>query len=323
MRLIGLAVVLAVSLSLAPLAIEAQQAGKVWRIGVLGGRSPSPAADALRQGLRELGYLDGQNIAIEWRPYVSEQLPDLAADLVRLKVDVVIAPNNPSVQAAQKATKTIPIVMLWATDPVGLGFVASLARPGGNITGMSSQETETVGKRLQLLREAVPNLSLLAVLWDSTEPGRRQYLSEIEVAARALGLRLQPLETRSPSEVDLAFTRLTRERAGAVLVGGSAMHIAQRARIAELAAISRVPALCPTREYVAAGCLMSYFVNFNNQWRLAAYFVDKILKGAKPADVPVQQPTKFDLVINLKTAQALGLTIPQTILLQAAEMIEE
>jgi ABC-type uncharacterized transport system substrate-binding protein len=325
MRRIGLAVVLTVSLALAPLAGEAQQLSKVPRIGVLGAQSLGSATDnAFRDGLRQFGYVEGKNIAIEWRETraTSERFPELAADLVRLKVEVIVATNNPTVAAAQKATTTIPIVMVLATDPVRLGFVTSLARPSGNITGLSMQTPELAGKRLELLKEAVPNLARVAVLWDPTEAGRRELVKDTEVAAPRLGLQLRALEVRNGREIGSAFTAMSRERVGAVLVYGSSMLAAHRATIAELAAKRRLPTMSTAREWMDAGFLISYGTSLNAMYRRAPYFVDRILKGATPADLPVEQPTKFELVINAKTAKALGLTIPPSVLGRADHVIE-
>jgi putative tryptophan/tyrosine transport system substrate-binding protein len=243
---------------------------------------------------------------------------------VRLKVDVIVAPNNPAIMAAHRATGAIPIVMGYATDPVALGFVASLAQPGGNITGLSLQYPEIAGKRLQLFKETVPNLAPLAVLRDPTFPGFEDIARSTEIGAQTLGVQLRLLlaETRSPSDFDSAFAAMTREGASAVLVLGSNMQFIHRVRIAEYAVKSRLPAMCPSQEYVEAGCLMSYFPSFDDLLRRAAYFVDKILKGAKPGDLPVEQPRKFVLAINLKTAKALGLTIPPSLLLRADQVIE-
>ncbi len=330
MRLIGLAVVLAVSFALAPLAAGAQ-AGKVPRIGVLvisaaapGPGNPLFTVGVFRQGLRELDYVEGQNVALEVRSTDGrpDRLPDLAAELVRLKVDVILAPSNPVIAAAQKATTSIPIVMSNATDPVASGFVASLARPGGNITGLTIQSPDVAGKALQLFKEAVPGHARVAVLWDPAFPGGRQQLSEVEAAARALGVQLQLVETRSPSELDGAFAAVTRDRARAAFIAGSAMQFGGRARIAELAVKHHLPTMCVLREYVEAGCLIGYGTSLTDQFRRAAYFVDRILKGAKPADLPVEQPTKFYFIINLKTAKALGLTIPQSFLVRADEVIQ-
>jgi putative ABC transport system substrate-binding protein len=306
----------------APLAAEAQP--KVPRIGVLEANPLAGAGDAFRDGLRQFGYVEGKNIAMDWR-WVharSERFLEQAAELVGRKVEVIVATNNPAVAAAQKATATIPIVMVLATDPVHLGFVTSLARPGGNITGLTIQTPELSGKRLALLKEAVPHLKRVAVLWDPSEPGRRQLVNEAEVAAPTLGLQVQTLEARTHRDVGSAFTSMTRERTGAVLVYGSSMLAAYRAEIAGFAVKSRIPTMCVTSEWMDAGFVMSYGPSLNDMYRRAPYFVDKILKGAKPADLPVEQPTKFELVINLKTAKALGLTIPPSLLQRADQVIE-
>jgi len=307
--------------------VEAQQAGHIYRIGFLSSQSNAdiaPYIEAFRQGLRELGDVDRQNVAIESR-YAdgrADRLPDLAAELVRLKVDLILAMNNPSIAAAQRETKTIPIVMVGATDPVGSGFVASLARPGGNITGLSSQFAETGGKRLQLLKEVIPNVSQIAVLWDPTEPGRREEVSIIEAAAPTLGVRLQLFETRSRNDIGGAFAAMTRAGAGAVIVQGTSMLFSQRTRIAEHAIRSRLPSACALTEYVQAGCLMSHLGGLSDFFRRAASVAHKIHTGARPADLPVEQPTKFSVVINLKTAKALGLTLPPSLLLRADQVIE-
>ncbi len=317
---------LASGLLAAPLAAKAQQAGKVWRIGLLGShsREGSYLYDALRDGLRELGHVEGKDIAIEsrWARGQEERLPALAAELVRLKVHVIVANNNAAIAAAQKATRTIPIVMVIANEPVALGFVASFARPGGNTTGMSLQDPEQAGKRIQLLKEAVPNLSRLALLWDSTLPGIQLSVRPAEAAARELGIKVQLLEVRSASELDGAFAAMTRERANAARIFSSGMLFSHRARIAELAVTHHLPTICTSPEHVEAGCLMAYSARFSDLARRAAYFVDRILKGAKPADLPIEQPTKFELIINLKTAKALGLTIPPSLLLRADEVIQ-
>ena len=310
----------------APLAVNAQPAGKVWRIGVLTGLASieSPRYAPFRAALREFGYVQGQNIVIEARSSGgrAERFPDLAAELVRLKVDVIVAGDNPAIAAAQGATRTIPIVMVLAMDPVATGFVGSLARPGGNITGLTVQATELQGKALQLLKEAVPAASRVAVLWDPTEPGRRVQATEAEVAARALGLQPRLLEVRSPAGLDNVFAGMAREKVDAVLVHPSQMAFAHRARIAELAAKSRLPAMGMVRWFPEAGGLMSYSAKDTDQFRRAAHVVDKILRGAKPADLPVEQPTRFELLINMKTAKSLGLKIPQSLLLRADELIE-
>jgi len=312
----------------APFAAEAQQTRKIPRVGVLGGQSPkdSPAPPilALRQGLRELGYVEGQNVAIEWRWAHGklERFPDLAAELVKLEVDIIVAATVPGVQAAQKATRTIPIVMGFVSDPVAYGFVANLARPGGNTTGLGVPSPEIAGKRLQFLREFAPTVGRVAVLSDPSQPGISVELKGTEVAARALGVQLQVAEARSSGELDRAFAGIARERVAGIVVLPSTVLYAGRARIAQLAAEHRLPTSGWTRELPEAGCLMSYGANQPDVARRAAYFVDKILKGAKPADLPVEQPTKFEFVINVKTAKALGLTIPPSLLVQADQVID-
>ncbi len=311
----------------APIASEAQAPAKVPRIGFLMPVSPADYAlqlEAFRQGLRELGYVEGQSIAIEyrWAGDKYDRLPDLAAELVRLKVEVIVATASPAVQAAKEATKTIPIVMAYIIDPVATGFVVALARPGGNLTGLSMMAPELVGKQLELLKEVVPKLSRVAVLWNPANLAGAAQLREAEVAARAMGLRLQPLEARGPKQIDSAFRATTKDRAGALVVLADAMLVNQRTHIAELAAKRRLPAVYGVREYAEAGGLMAYSANRLDSYRRAATYVDKILKGAKPADLPVEQPTRFELVINLKTAKALGLRIPQSVLIRADQVIQ-
>jgi len=311
----------------APLAAEAQPAGKVPRVGVLSGGSPSDpvprGVDAVQQGLRELGYVEGQSIAIEyrWAEWKYERLPALAAELVRLKVDVIVATVAVAIQAAKHATKAIPIVMV-ANDPVAAGFVASVARPGGNITGLSMMTPEVVAKQLELLREVVPKISRVAVLGNPANPGNAPQVRAAETAARALGVRLQPLEARGPSEIDRAFAAMTRERAGAFLVLLDPMLAGQREQIADLAAKGHLPAMYALRQHVEVGGLMAYGADIFDLFRRTAIYVDKILKGAKPADLPIEQPTKYELVINLKTAKVLGLTIPPSLLQRADQVIE-
>ena len=323
---VGRIILLTLSLLAAPLATEAQPAGKVWRIGMLfGSTGPEhPRAASFREGLHELGYVEGQNIAFEWRlsDGRAERFPDLAAELVRIKVDVIVAGDNPAIAAAQHATSTIPIVMVLAMDPVRTGFVGSLARPGGNTTGLTVQATDLQGKALQLLKEAVPTVSRVAVLWDATEPGRQVQATEAEVAARALGLEVHLLGVRSPAELDTLFTAMARERVDAVLVHPSQIIGTHRARIAALAAQSRLPTMGVASWWVEAGGLMSYTARDLDLFQGAASYVDKILKGTKAADLPVQQPMRFTFIINLKTAQALGITIPPTLLFQADEVIQ-
>jgi putative tryptophan/tyrosine transport system substrate-binding protein len=314
----------------APLAAEAQQAGKVNQVGYLTPGSPSDPGrqrrfDAFRQGLRELGYVDGQNIAIEprWAEGKYDRYPALAADLVRLKVDVIVAQSGEATQAAQQATRTIPIVMSLVLDPVGIGLVPSLARPGGNVTGTSFMAPDLVGKQLDLLKELVPKVSRVALLLHPTNPGGALYLREAEAAARILGMRLQTLEARNPQEIASAFAAMTRERAGALLIFPDSYFGTQRRQIAELAEKRRIPAISGgTLEYAEAGGLMVYSPNILDLERRAATYVAKILKGAKPADLPVEQPTKFELIINLKAAKALGLTIPPSLLRRADQIID-
>ena len=320
---------IAVYLFCAPLAVDTQQAGKVPRVGVLfaGSRSDPAfqrAVDAFQQGLVELGYVEGRSIAIEYREAQGkyERLPDLAAELVRLKVDVIVGATVPTIQAARQATKTIPIVMTLIADPVATGLVANVARPAGNITGLSTMAPDLMGKQLELLREVLPKASRVAVLWNPANPSNALQLREAQDAARALGVRLQPLEVRDPTEFEKAFAAMTRERAGALLVLSDSTLLTQRERIADLAAKSRLPAVSGVRAHAEAGGLIAYGANIFDIWRRAATYVDKILKGAKPGDLPVEQPTKFELVINLKTARAIGLTIPQSLLLRADEIIQ-
>ena len=307
----------------APLTAESQQTRKVPRIGVLAGQSPesSPPILVLREGLRELGYVEGQNIAIEWRwaQGKDERYADLAAELVKLKVDIIVAPTTAGAQAAQRATRTIPIVMGFVSDPVALGLVANVARPGGNITGLGVPTPEIAGKRLQLLREVAPTVARIAVLSD---PRQFADLRGTEAAARTLGVQLQVWKVGSGGELDRVFTVIARERAAGIIILGSTTLFANRARIAQLAVTHCLPTSAWARELTEAGCLMSYGANLPEVARRVAYFVDKILKGAKPGDLPIEQPTKFDLVINLKTAKALGLTIPPSLLGRADEVIQ-
>ena len=313
----------------APLPAEAQQAAKVYRLGLLGGSPPeSPggrrAWEGFFQGMRELGYVKGQNILVEGRFYGdhTDRLPALAAELVRLNVDVIVAGAAPAPEAAQRATSTIPIVMAIHSDPVGSGLVASLARPGKNVTGLSTLAPELVGKRLQLLKEAIPGISRVAVLSNPTDTTQVLLLREAQVAARSLKVHLQVLEARAPSDFAGAFSAMTKERAGGVIIFTSSMFYAEQSRIAELAAQSRVPAIYGVREYAEAGGLMAYGVNLGESFRRAATYVDKILKGARPADLPAEQPNKFELIINLKTAKALGLTVPPSLLGRADGVVE-
>jgi putative tryptophan/tyrosine transport system substrate-binding protein len=311
----------------APRASEAQQAAKIARIGFLTlNMALNPQLrEAFLRGLRDLGYVEGSNVVIEYRDAEGkpERLPALAAELVALKVDVIVAPPTLAALAAKQATRTLPIVFAVA-DPVGSGLVTSLARPGGNVTGLSQLAPELVGKCLEQLTQAVPGVSRVAALWQPGAFGGRtekDMLKEAEVAARALGVRLQFVEARGPADIDRAFSDMTRARAGALTVLPSGMFNNERRRLVDLATKNRLPAVYSWREFVDAGGLMSYGVDLADLWRRAATYVDKILKGAKPADLPVEQPTKFELVINLKTAKALGLTIPPSLLQRADEVI--
>jgi putative tryptophan/tyrosine transport system substrate-binding protein len=328
---IALIIPLALGLLVAPLAAEAQQAGPVHRIGLLHPFVPPPPsesdarAEAFRQELHALGYVEGQNLVMEIR-YAEgseERLRDLAAELVRLQVDVMVAMGPAASRAAQHATRTIPIVMAAASDPVGRGFVASLAHPGGNITGLSFLGEELPGKRLELLKETVPQSTRIAVLGKPGNPSYASAMNNLTMAARALGLQLHVVEVRSADELGTAFAAMTRAGADAVIVVEDALLLnSQRGRVvADLAATHRLPVMYSWRDWVVAGCLMSYGPNGLDTLRRAAAYVDKILKGAKPADLPVEQPMKFELVINLKTAQTLDLTIPPSIVLQADEVI--
>jgi putative tryptophan/tyrosine transport system substrate-binding protein len=306
---------------------EAQQPKKVPRIGFLSATSPSAIAarvDAFLQGLRELGYLEGKNIVIEWR-YAEgklDRLSELTTEFVRLNVDVIVTAGPPLTRVAKKATATIPIVMAMDIDPVGNGFVASLARPGGNITGLSTLFPEIGGKRLELLRDIVPRLSRVGVLGTSSTPSYAPQIGEVELAARALKLQLQYLDILVPKDIDSAFQAAKRERFQALLALGSPILDFDRAHVARLAVESRLPAIYPQIEYTEAGGLMYYGVNTPELFRRAATYVDKILKGASPAELPVEQPAKFELVINLKTAKLIGVTIPPNVLAQANRVIK-
>jgi putative tryptophan/tyrosine transport system substrate-binding protein len=304
----------------------AQQPTKIPRIGYLGFGSPStiPARiEAFRQGLRELGYVEGKNTVIEWRHAEGnvDRLPSLAAELLRIKVDVIVTNGPYSTRAAKKATVTIPIVMASVGDPVGDGIVASLARPGGNITGLSSLAPELSGKRLEILKEVVPKASRVAVFGTSTQPGHAQVLREIELAAEALKVKLQYLDVLSPKDIETAFRAAAKGRTDAALVLGGSVIGSQRIQVVELAVKSRLPVIYANQATVEAGGLMAYGVNNLDLDRRAATYVDKILKGARPADLPVEQPKKFEFIINLKAAKQIGLTIPPTVLARADKVI--
>jgi putative ABC transport system substrate-binding protein len=306
----------------APLAAQAQQEGKVPRIGFLA-NVPSPGTEAFQKGLQELGYVEGQNIIVEWRLAQGrlERLPELAADLVRVKVDVIVAPTIPYVEAARAATTTIPIVFTTVPDPVRFGFVKSLARPGGNITGLATRGDFGIdGKRLELLKEAVPGLTRVAVLTSTT--GAEHSVRELERAAASLGIQRDVVTVDRPEEMEQAFALMKGKRVGAVIEVGSPWFYSHRQLLAGLALRGGFPMSCSSGEAVQAGCLLFYGANLPDLLRRSAQYVHKILMGAKPADLPVEQPTKFDLVINLKTAKALGLTIPPSLLARADQVIE-
>ena len=313
-----------------PLAAEAQQAAKVARIGYLGlNLAAAPhLREAFLQGLRDLGYVEGRNLVIDYRGAEGkpERFPALAAELVALKVDVIVtAGGTLAALAAKQTTRTLPIVFAAAADPVGSGLVTSLARPGGNVTGLSVLAPELVGKCLEQLKQAVPGVSRVAVLWQPGGFGERtekDMLNGAEVAARALGVRPQFVEARGPADFDRAFSEMTRARAGALTVFANAMFTIERRRLVDLAAKNRLPALYAFREYVDAWGLMAYGPHLADLYRRAATYVDRILKGTQPGDLPVEQPTKFDLAINLKTAKTLGLTIPQSVLGRADHVVE-
>jgi putative tryptophan/tyrosine transport system substrate-binding protein len=333
MRRIELAVILAVSLFLVPLSPGAQQTGKLFRIGLLSPASPSDANGkpsdlavlftAFQESLRELGYVEGQNIKVEsrWAEGNYDRLPDLAADLVSLRVDVIVTYGTPASQAAKRATGTIPIVMAAIIDPVASRLVASLARPGGNVTGQSMMSPDLAEKQLEILKEAVPKISRVAVLHNPANPGNAPQVRHAQDAARTLGVRLQILGARGPGEIDSAFVAMINEQAGGMIVLVDAVLQNNRTRVTNLAARHRLPAVYGLGEYAEVGGLLAYGPNRLDMFRHAATYVDQVLKGAKPGDLPIEQPKKFALIINLKTAKALGLTIPQSLLVRADEII--
>jgi putative ABC transport system substrate-binding protein len=317
---------LAGGLLVLPLVAQAQPAGKVPRIGFLfsGASGPAREVDTFRQGLRDLGYIEGQNIAIEYRFAGGqvERLPELAAELVRLKLDVIVAPYTPPALAAKRATSTIPIVFAVVADAVGAGLIVNFARPGRNITGLTSSSAELGGKRLELLKQVVPKASRVAVLYNPADRSNVLILKQLQESAPTLALTLQPLEVREPREFEGAFLAMTRERAHAMFGTPGVLTFEHKKVLVDLAAKRRILAMWGHRQFVDVGGLMSYAVNVYDQIRQTAVYVDKILKGAKPADLPVEQPTKFELVINTKTAKALGLTIPPALLQRADQVIE-
>ena len=308
-----------------PLAVRAQQPA-IARIGFLGpapASTYSPRVEALQAGLRDLGYVEGKNIVIEFRwAEKVEQLPELAAELVRMNVDVIFASSSTFVEPARQATKTIPIVFALHADPVGVGHVASLARPGGNITGLSMLLTDLVAKELEIFKEAVPQATRIGILWNPTTPSHRPALQAVEAAGQKLGVQLLMVPARTIEDFVGAFATMTRERVGGFLVVAAPLTASQRAPLADLALKHRLPGMFGTRENVEAGGLMSYGADLNDLCRRAALYVDKILKGVKPAELPVEQASKYELVINLKTAKALGLDMPPSLLARADEVIE-
>jgi putative tryptophan/tyrosine transport system substrate-binding protein len=325
------AALLSILVAAVQLAVEVmaqpEQSTKIPRIGILSSLSPAAVSarmDAFRQGLRELGYVEGKNLVIEYR-YAEgklDRLPALAAELVRLKVDVIVTGGPAVNRSAKESTVTIPIVLSFDNDPVGNGFVASLARPGGNITGLSTFAPEISGKQLELLKEIIPKLSRVAVFGNSIQAGNPQALRETELAAGALGVRLHCLDVRSPKDIETAFREASKGRANAVLVLGNVIVTSQPKQFVELAVKSRLPAIYWSPEFVEAGGLMTYSVSITDLFRRTATYVDKILKGAKPADLPVEQPKKFEFIINLKAAKQIGLTIPPNVLARADRVIK-
>ena len=327
MRLIGLAVILTASLNLAPLAAQGQQTGKLYRIGFLGNSTAALEAHLVgpfREGLRDLGYVEGQNIVIEyrWAEGKYERFPALIAELLAQKVEVIVTAGTPASLAVKKATTSVPLVMVAVGDPVDTGLVASLAKPGGNITGINSTVEGLEGKRLELLREVIPKLSHVAVLRNPENPTLLNYLKEMQVAAQVLGMKVQVFEARTPGEFDETFKAIVRARPGVLRVMGDRLFLHNRQRIMDFATKQRLPVMPGHPELVEAGGLMSFGPSYSSMHRRAAYFVDRILKGGKPADLPVERPTKFELVVNLKAAKALGLTIPQTLLQRADQVIQ-
>ena len=325
-KAVGLSIRVAVMLLALGVIAEAQQPKNTPRVGVLLALSHSAISDrlqAFREGLRELGYVEGKTIVVEYR-YADgkfERLPDLATELAQLKVDVIVTGGPTATRPAKKATATIPIVMAQDTDPVGNGFVASLARPGGNITGLSNYHPDLSGKQLELLKEAVPRLARVAILGNSNEPGNVQALKETKLAGATLRLKLQFLDVRDVQDIEPAFHAATKERAGALLVLSSPIATSQRTQVAQLAIKNRVPIMYQVSESVEAGGLMTYGVSTTDLWRRSAIYVDKILKGRTPAELPVEQPKKFEFIINLKTAKQIDLTIPPNVLARADRVI--
>jgi putative tryptophan/tyrosine transport system substrate-binding protein len=326
-REVGVILLLALGILLVPVPTQAQPPGKMPRIGFLGNSTAALEANLVgpfRDGLRELGYVEGQNVLIEyrWAEGKYERFPGLIAELIALKVDVIVTAGTPASLAVKKATTSVPLVMVAVGDPVATGLVASLARPGGNITGLTSIAAEMEGKRLELLREVVPKISHIAVFWNAASPIQVIQERETRAAAQVLGMKYLSLGVRNQEEIEAAFATIVRERPGGLLVLADRLFLHHRARIMDFAAQHRLPGVHAYRELVEAGGLMSYGPSYAGMHRRAAYYVDKILKGAKPADLPVERPATFELVINLKAAKALGLTIPQSVFLRATEVIQ-
>ena len=318
----GLGAVLAV-----PLAAEAQRAGKMWRIGLLDYASDPASSSrwtALRDRLRELGYVEGQNVAFEsrWSDAQKDRLPGLARELVNAKVDIIVTAGSESAAAAKRATGSVPIVMATGGDVVGSGIVASLARPGGNVTGVISLTSELGGKRLELLQQLIPRVSRVAILRDPDNRGTRAFVSDAERAAKSLGINLQVVSVHGHKDLDGAFLAMKRAHIDAVMFAENTAFIAYRQDVGDLAVMHRLPMMAPAKEYAVAGVLVSYGTDYLDLFHRAAAYVDKIFKGSKPGDMPIEQPTKFELTINLKTAKALGLTLPPSLLLRADQVIE-
>jgi putative ABC transport system substrate-binding protein len=307
----------------APLAAGAQPTGKVWRVGILGNENSAPW-EAFRRGLRDLGYVGGRNLTMEsrWSEGRTERLPALAIELVQLRVDVIVASGTQAVRAAKQATSTIPIVMAVSAHPDKIGLVESLARPGGNVTGLDNVGPDLKGKQLQLLKELAPKVSRVAVLWNPANLVETFGFKEMVTAAAVIGVEIQSIDVRTPDDYLAAFATVTASRADALYAFGNPVNFKNRQLIADFALKSRLPSIYEERLFVESGGLLSYAPSFTDLFRRAATYVDKILKGAKPADLPVEQPTKYELLINLKTAKALGLTIPQSLLLRADQVIE-
>jgi putative ABC transport system substrate-binding protein len=320
---VGCILLLTLRLLATPLAADAQPAGKVWRIGFIS-VAYARIEDVLFQQLRELGYVEGHNLVVERRysEERAERFAEFAAELVRLNLDMIIVTTTPAVLAVQNATQTIPIVQPNSLDPVGAGLGASLARPGGNFTGTTQQAPDTAAKRLQLLVEAMPHVSTVAVVWNAANPGNAGSWREVQDAARVLGIHVQSREVRGPSEFERVFAEMARERPDALLLIGDRLTLPHGEEVVHFATQQRIPSMFDRPYLVTAGGLMSYGADEEEQWRLAAVLAAKILKGAKPADLPMEQPMKFKFVINLKTAQALGLTLPPHLLVFADEVIK-